>query len=172
MNGSPDFVLQKKNMHAKLNMQEKYIHQRSFTGISHTHPRIYLNIANILFMVGTNKYTYGLKQVHTIHWITDIGEKSEHFQIRWWFAVPLIVDFAFTYRHHAMKFETLSLEKNVPLLAAGKKWTLPMLSMGPAKPDVIDFVMDLLRACLLARYSSAACRTLFACWERDRKVET
>lgn len=71
-----------------------------------------------------------------------------------------------------MKFETLSRAKNVPLLAAGKKWTLPILSIGPAKPEVIDFVMDLLRACLLAKYSSAAFRTLFACWIEKKEKKT
>lgn len=55
-----------------------------------------------------------------------------------------------------MKFDTLSRAKNVPLLAAGKKYTLPIASIGPANPDVIDLVIDLFRACRLIRYSSAA----------------
>ena len=63
------------------------------------------------------------------------------------------------YLHHEIKLDTLSRAKNVPLLAAGKKCTLPMARIGPAKPDVIDFVIDLLRACRLAKYSSAAVRT-------------
>lgn len=63
------------------------------------------------------------------------------------------------YLHHEIKFDTLSRAKNVPLLAAGKKCTFPMARIGPAKPDVIDFVIDLLRACRLAKYSSAAVRT-------------
>lgn len=43
-----------------------------------------------------------------------------------------------------------------------------MARIGPAKPEVIDFVIDLLRAWRLTRYSSAAIRTLFACW-KDKK---
>lgn len=64
-----------------------------------------------------------------------------------------------------MKLDTLSRAKNVPLLAAGKKCMLPIANIGPAKPDVIDFVIDLLRAVRLAKYSSAAARTLFACYK-------
>lgn len=56
-----------------------------------------------------------------------------------------------TYLHHDIKLETLSRAKNVPLLAAGKKCMLPIASIGPAKPVVIDFVIDLLRACRRAK---------------------
>lgn len=73
-----------------------------------------------------------------------------------------------TYLHHEIKFDTLSRAKKVPLFAAGKKCMLPIARMGPARPDVIDFVIDLLRACLLAKYSSAAIRTLFACCKLNR----
>lgn len=52
----------------------------------------------------------------------------------------------FVYLHHEMKFDTLSRAKKVPLLAAGKKCILPIARIGPASPDVIDFVIDLLRA--------------------------
>lgn len=62
-----------------------------------------------------------------------------------------------------MKFETLSRAKNVPLLAAGRKCMLPMANIGPAKPDVIDLVIDFWRAWRRAKYSSAADRTLLAC---------
>lgn len=50
------------------------------------------------------------------------------------------------YLHHEIKFDTLSRAKKVPLLAAGKKCTFPIARIGPARPDVIDFVIDLLRA--------------------------
>lgn len=56
-----------------------------------------------------------------------------------------------THLHHVIKLETLSLAKNVPLLAAGKKCTLPIDKIGPAIPVVMLFVMDFCRACLLAR---------------------
>jgi hypothetical protein len=45
-----------------------------------------------------------------------------------------------------MKFETLSRAKNVPTFAAGKKWTVPILRIGPAKPVVIERVIDFWRA--------------------------
>lgn len=51
----------------------------------------------------------------------------------------------------------------MPLFAAGKKCIFPIANIGPANPVVIDFVIDLLRACRLIKYSSAAFRTLFAC---------
>lgn len=50
------------------------------------------------------------------------------------------------YLHHEIKFDTLSRAKKVPLLAAGKKCMFPIARIGPARPDVIDFVIDLLRA--------------------------
>lgn len=73
--------------------------------------------------------------------------------------------FVSSYLHHAIKLDTLSRAKNVPLLAAGRKRTLPIANIGPAKPVVIDLVIDLFRADRLAMYSSAAPRTLFACCE-------
>lgn len=73
-----------------------------------------------------------------------------------------------SYLHHEMKFDTLSRAKKVPLFAAGKKCTFPIARIGPARPDVIDFVIDLLRACRLAKYSSAASRRLFACCKLNR----
>jgi hypothetical protein len=47
-----------------------------------------------------------------------------------------------THLHHAMKLDTLSRAKNVPLLAAGKKCTELMARIGPANPVVMDFVID------------------------------
>lgn len=79
------------------------------------------------------------------------------------------IDGYVSYLHHEMKFDTLSRAKKVPLLAAGKKCTFPIARIGPARPDVIDFVIDLLRACRLAKYSSAASRRLFACCKLKEK---
>lgn len=62
-----------------------------------------------------------------------------------------------------MKLETLSRAKNVPHFAAGRKCIFPIANIGPANPDVIDLVIDLFRACRLAKYSSADFRTLCAC---------
>jgi hypothetical protein len=50
--------------------------------------------------------------------------------------------FLSTHLHHAMKLDTLSRAKNVPLLAAGKKCTELMARIGPASPVVMDFVID------------------------------
>lgn len=58
-----------------------------------------------------------------------------------------------------MKLDTLSRAKNVPLFAAGKKLIFPIAKIGPANPVVMDFVIDLLRACRRTKYSSAAFRT-------------
>lgn len=62
------------------------------------------------------------------------------------FSLCFMVFMKFTHLHHDIKLDTLSRAKNVPLFAAGKKCTLPIANIGPANPDVIDFVIDLLRA--------------------------
>lgn len=72
-------------------------------------------------------------------------------------------------RHQPMKLDTLSRAKKVPAFAFGKKATSLSWLIGTARDEVIDRVIEILRAWRRATYSAADLRTLFACWEHTTR---